>query len=216
MNLLDESVGAENWQRSHELINGNLFCNVSILVNGVWVSKQDVGKESYTEAEKGQASDSFKRACVNWGIGRELYTAPFIWIGADGVNLKDKNGKPSTYDKFSVTHIAYDTNRNITELAIKNLNTGKQVFRFGITGVNEKLPEEPKETKPKSTKKTPSKAKDDAQLRAKVLNYINQNNSPEQITALFKYFKIAGPEEMTTEICNKYIETLAKKGKSID
>lgn len=87
MNLLDETVGAENWKRSHELINGNLYCNVSIRIthdDGTteWVTKQDVGTESNTEKEKGEASDSFKRACVNWGIGRELYTAPFIWISA--------------------------------------------------------------------------------------------------------------------------------------
>ncbi|NOW12590.1 hypothetical protein B0H35_000004 [Clostridium acetobutylicum] len=47
----------------------------------MWISKQDVGTESNTEKEKGQASDSFKRACFNFGIGRELYTSPFIWIG---------------------------------------------------------------------------------------------------------------------------------------
>ena len=73
-NVLDEAVGPFNWQRSHEVIDGNLYCTVSIYdaEKGIWVSKQDVGKESYTEKEKGQASDSFKRACFNWGIGREL------------------------------------------------------------------------------------------------------------------------------------------------
>lgn len=68
MTILDETVGPENWQRSHELINGNLFCNVGIKCGNEWVWKQDVGTESYTEKEKGQASDSFKRACFNWGI----------------------------------------------------------------------------------------------------------------------------------------------------
>lgn len=77
MRILDEAVGPECWQRSHEVINGNLFCNVGIKVDGEWIWKQDVGTESYTEKEKGQASDSFKRACFNWGIGRELYTAPY-------------------------------------------------------------------------------------------------------------------------------------------
>ena len=97
MNILDETVKPENWQRSHELINGNLFCNVAINVNydkekePVWVSKQDVGVESYTEKEKGQASDSFKRACFNWGIGRELYSSPFIWITLDSKEIN--NGK---------------------------------------------------------------------------------------------------------------------------
>lgn len=208
MNLLDEEVGPENWQRSHELINGNLFCNVEILINGVWVKKQDVGTESNTQAEKGQASDSFKRACVNWGIGRELYTAPFIWVGADGCNLKENKGKVTTFDKFSVTHIAYDSSRNITELAIKNLSTGKQVFKFGMSKVPEKQP---------PTVQAKQEAKqEEAELKAKVLNYINKNNTPEQIAALFKYFKISGPSELTYDICMKYIAQLEKKGKSID
>lgn len=93
MNILDEEVGAMNWQRSHSRDNAN--CTVSIYdsENKQWVSKEDTGTESYTEKEKGLASDSFKRACFNWGIGRELYTAPFIWISANNCNLQDKNGK---------------------------------------------------------------------------------------------------------------------------
>lgn len=69
MRLLDEVVGMMNWKRSHELINGNLFCNVSIYDEdkGEWITKQDVGIESYTERQKGEASDSFKRACFCWG-----------------------------------------------------------------------------------------------------------------------------------------------------
>lgn len=68
MRVLDETVGAENWQRKHELINGNLFCSIGIKCGTEWVWKQDVGVESYTEKEKGQASDSFKRAGFNWGM----------------------------------------------------------------------------------------------------------------------------------------------------
>ena len=122
MILLDETVGAENWQRSHELINGNLYCNVGIYIKRAedggyneWVWKQDVGTESNTEAEKGQASDSFKRACVNWGIGRELYTAPFIWIPAEKIEWAE-NGKPKS--TFRVTKVDYDLNRRITQLVI--------------------------------------------------------------------------------------------------
>ena len=68
--LLDETFGPMNWQREHTIIDGNLYCTVSIWdeKKGVWVSKQDVGTESNTEKEKGQASDSFKRACFNWGM----------------------------------------------------------------------------------------------------------------------------------------------------
>src|SRR5659263_62677 len=71
MKILDETFGMCGWQRTHELINGNLFCTIKIRseVDGEWISKQDVGVESNTEKEKGQASDSFKRAAFNIGIG---------------------------------------------------------------------------------------------------------------------------------------------------
>lgn len=134
MKILDETVGAENWKRSHELINGNLFCNVSIYDESKkeWVAKQDVGTESYTEKEKGQASDAFKRACFNWGIGRELYTAPFIWITPGLVNLKEKktgSGQYTTYDKFRVTQIIVEDGE-IKALAIKNDSLNKIAFKF--------------------------------------------------------------------------------------
>ncbi|WP_425449817.1 hypothetical protein [Dethiothermospora halolimnae] len=82
MNILDETVGSMNWKREHMVVNNNLFCTVSIYdkEKEEWIGKQDVGVESFAEKVKGQASDSFKRACFNWGIGRELYTIPFIWI----------------------------------------------------------------------------------------------------------------------------------------
>lgn len=134
MKILDETVGAENWKRSHELINGNLFCNVSIYDESKkeWVTKQDVGTESYTEKEKGQASDAFKRACFNWGIGRELYTAPFIWITPGLVTLKEKkagSGQYTTYDKFRVTQIIVEGGE-IKALAIKNDSINKMAFKF--------------------------------------------------------------------------------------
>jgi len=128
-NLLDETVGSMNWQRSHQVIDGNLYCTVSIWdeVKKQWISKQDVGTESYTEKEKGQASDSFKRACFNFGIGRELYTAPFIWIPSSLCNISE--GK--CYDKFEVSEIGYDEKRNINKLVIINPKSRVEVFRMG-------------------------------------------------------------------------------------
>lgn len=141
MNILDETVGPENWQRTHELINGNLFCNVGLNVNykqeqaaPVWVWKQDVGTESYTEKEKGQASDSFKRACFNWGIGRELYTAPFIWIPSDKCNLepterKDSRGNPifACEDRFYVSEIHCES-KKIVSLSVRERKKNQVVF----------------------------------------------------------------------------------------
>ena len=110
MRLLDEVVGQMNWKREHEIINGNLYCTVSIYNDETkeWVSKQDVGVESNTEKEKGQASDAFKRACFNWGIGRELYTCPFVWINLQANEWKTGfNGKKSPKTRFYVDAIEY-------------------------------------------------------------------------------------------------------------
>ena len=89
MKILDETFGTLGWKRTHELINNNLFCNIDIwdAEKKEWIRKQDVGVESNTEKEKGQASDAFKRAAVKWGIGRFLYDLPIKVAKADGKNV---------------------------------------------------------------------------------------------------------------------------------
>ena len=136
MNILDETVGAENWQREHYEVKGNLFCRVGIKVepkaeltetqirlhDGIWVWKADCGTESNTEKEKGESSDSFKRACFNWGIGRELYTAPKTKI--KGCTKKiNRNGKDvwvPEYYAFDVVEmeVSDEMPRRITALTI--------------------------------------------------------------------------------------------------
>lgn len=132
MQLLDEVVGAENWKRSHEVVNGNLFCTVSIRTdNGEWVSKQDVGTESNTEKEKGQASDAFKRACFNWGIGRELYTCPFVWVALNADEWRaGYNGKQQPKTRFSVDAIEYDEARRVSYLSVKD-DKGNVRYTYG-------------------------------------------------------------------------------------
>ena len=133
MNILDETVGPENWQRKHYECKGNLFCSVGILCDGNWIWKDDCGTESMAEKQKGEASDSFKRACFNWGIGRELYTAPFIWVAADKMKItKGNNGKYSTYDKFYVEKIKVENGR-IAGLSIVRIDRGKYVRVFVYT-----------------------------------------------------------------------------------
>lgn len=148
MNLLDE-LGVK-WKREHHVINNNLFCTVSIWDDEIkeWVSRQDVGTESNTEAAKGEASDSFKRACFNWGIGRELYSAPFIWIAADYYKSYQKNGKYGTYDKFEVKNIEY-VDKEITNLTIINAKTKEVVYSMNSykTGVNKTPKWKPSDTK---------------------------------------------------------------------
>ena len=133
MNILDETVGAMNWQRGHSVIDGNLYCTISIWdeEKEQWVTKSDVGTESNTEKEKGQASDSFKRAGFNWGIGRELYSAPFVYITLqDGEWYKGKDGRPKSSAKFKVKTVAYDENRNIVKLIVVD-SKGSVRYTFG-------------------------------------------------------------------------------------
>ena len=133
MKILDETLGIAGWQRSHEVINGQLFCNVSIYDEDKkeWIKKQDVGVESFSEAEKGRASDAFKRACFNVGIGRELYTAPDIWVeDISGSNTKNA----WKWEKYRVKEIGYD-DRKISSLVIEEYYKYKwqEVYRFPKT-----------------------------------------------------------------------------------
>ena len=130
MAILDETFGPMNWQRHHSRDNANCVVAVWDKEKGTWVEKEDVGTAGVTEPEKALASDSFKRACTNWGIGRELYTAPFIWVPADKVELIQYNGKTSTRDKFSVKSISYNEKTgDISELTIVN-QKGTAVFSW--------------------------------------------------------------------------------------
>lgn len=120
MDMLDETIKPMNWKREHTRDNANCIVSIWDEDKKMWVGKEDTGTESNTEAQKGLASDSFKRACFNWGIGRELYTAPFIYIkplDAEEIYL-GKNGKHTTNTKFKVNKISCDANKNIIGLEI--------------------------------------------------------------------------------------------------
>lgn len=136
MNILDETLSAENWQRDHKEVKGNLYCGVGVWDKdkSQWIWKWDCGVESNTEKEKGEASDSFKRACVNVGIGRELYTSPYIKIFCQMEEVKTKDDKTiyklpneEVKRKFRVKEIAYNENKEIIKLVIVD-NKNVQVF----------------------------------------------------------------------------------------
>lgn len=153
MNILDETVGCENWQRDHKEIKGNLYCGVAIWSEKTsqWIWKWDCGTESNTEKEKGEASDSFKRACFNLGIGRELYTSPIIKVGCPCEKVGNAYKIPDTekYRKFKVKEIEYNAKREISKLIIVDTN-GVQVFpklRQEFKPVEEILPKKESEYK---------------------------------------------------------------------
>ena len=132
MAILDETVGQMNWQRDHKEVKGNLYCGVGVWDEDKqqWIWKWDCGAESFSDKEKGEASDSFKRACFNLGIGRSLYSSPFIWIECDCPDKKMpieeqrrvKNMRVSTYEVVDGI---------VTKFEIVDAN-GKSVFRYGI------------------------------------------------------------------------------------
>ena len=190
MNLLDETVGSMNWQRSHTRDNANCIVSIWDDAKNQWVSKEDTGTESFTEKEKGLASDSFKRACFNWGIGRELYTAPFIWVMASNVKLIDKNGKKSTYDKFKVKSIGYSDTGIINALEVVNAQTNKVVYQMRS---NEPI---------KEKMITPD------QLATLTL-MISVSNA--DIDALLKYYKVDDLGKMTVSMFKSAMELLEKK-----
>ena len=212
-NILDEVVGPFKWKREHTRDNRN--CIVSIWSDDLkqWISKEDTGTESNTEREKGLASDSFKRACFNWGIGRELYTAPFIWIPGDKCNITEYKGKLVCYDRFTVKGIGY-RDGVITGVEIKNQATGKICFKWGE--INEEAPDkpeqpddEPPEVKPiapQATVETASKLPKAAQTLSPVMNYIRN-----EISDIQQLCGIATFEEAKKQV-DDFAKALAESG----
>lgn len=140
MRILDEIVGTENWQKEFYEHKGTLFCRVGIFckvgarVNPTdnvceWVWKADAGEPSNMSAQKGEASDAFKRACTNWGIGRELYTSPFIWVPAGKCDISQSGQKATCRDHFSVAKIQIEDGE-ITGLRIQNDTKGCVAFSW--------------------------------------------------------------------------------------
>lgn len=162
MRLLDEVVGWANWKREHQCLKNVIYCGVSIYDEDKkeWITKWDAGKESNTEAEKGEASDSFKRACFNVGVGRELYTAPFIWVS--GANKSDR---------FYVKEVDYNKNREISKLIIINEKTKEVAYTFGCGYQNnEPKQETKKETQPRVINVSDIKVADTFEQKHEITN----------------------------------------------
>lgn len=149
-NLLDETFGPDRWQNDFKIVDGVLYGGIGIESgDGEWIWKWDAGTESNTEAEKGRASDAFKRAGFKWGIGRELYTAPFTWISSKMCIIKEgRNGKLVCNDDFVVSEIEYNDQQEISSLKIVNEKTQKQVFSWkkGERVIPPAEPETPRES----------------------------------------------------------------------
>jgi len=146
MQILDESVGTTGWQRKHLRDNQNCIVSIWDGAKNQWIEKEDTGSESNTEKEKGLASDSFKRSCVNWGIGRELYSSPFIWIKLDASEVKANNGRHNLGFgvSFHIDTIEYSEDRKITKLIIKD---SKGKVRYTMPTIATAIKPKPKPVK---------------------------------------------------------------------
>lgn len=137
MRILDEVAGVGFWQKDYKIIDGNLYCGIGVYVQdlGDWVWKWDVGVESNTEKEKGQASDAQKRAGFAWGIGRELYDFPLIQVklNANEFEVRADGRAQQTYNlklRDWTWNIERDANGKISNLVAADQN-GEIRFQSG-------------------------------------------------------------------------------------
>lgn len=200
--ILDETFGMFGWKRSHQSIDGNLYCTVEVYdeEKKIWVAKQDVGTTSYSEKEKGQASDSFKRACFNWGIGRELYTAPFIWIQEELANIQKKGDKLYCNDHYKVASIDYNDNREITYLVIVN-GKGDCVYNMQSKPASGNGRKKQQKKKPQAGALTGDQM---AALQAEL------DRTGVAMEAVQERYQIGTMEEMNAAMYKRVMEALAK------
>lgn len=194
MDVLDETVGPLNWQRKHNRENANCIVSIYDEDKKIWVEKEDTGTESFTEKEKGLASDSFKRACFNWGIGRELYTSPFIWISDSNYIKKSKEGKLALTDKFSVKEI----------IVVDKIITGLEIIDSKGTVVFSTKSK-------KTTKKEQDKAQEYLDSRAGMIEKLTKYVTGENLERTLNHFGVKEINEMTDKQLQEAIKKIFKK-----
>lgn len=191
-NILDDTVGPMNWQRHHSRDNANCIVSIWDDEKKLWIEKEDTGTESYTEKEKGLASDSFKRACFNWGIGRELYTAPNMFVfKKDLKDHKQEGTRWTCKDSFKVTAIDYIDER-IVYVKVLNLKSNKEI-EFGTPGQAQK----------RIDKVAASKI-DEVKVKALEKRCKNDNINIKAITDHFKVASLNDLTEKQLSILNQY------------
>lgn len=201
MTILDETVGAMNWQRRHTRDNANCIVSLYDDIHGQWIEKEDTGTESNTEKEKGLASDSFKRACTNWGIGRELYTAPFIWVDAAAVEWTEKNGKQIPRTRFKVAEIGYDEKCRINRLKIVT-DKGKTAYQLGAA--SRPLPEQNEQAEPKISAAT-----------AKYIEQLIADTNTSRLSML-KHYGVTSVNDLSRTQANECVERLKARKNETD
>ena len=193
------------------------YCTVEVFDKETmqWISKQDVGTMGYTEKEKSQASDSFKRACFNWGIGRELYTAPFIWVPAGKalVQMKEGPNKEKRYycnERFSVLSIAYSNDREISGLVISN-DKGQKVYELKAKADTGRRKEEEQSEGKKEGVQQRQKTKKGGLSREQMEHlHAELGRTGVAMEDVKERYQIQEPEAMGEELYKKVMAALSK------
>lgn len=199
MDLLDETVKPHLWQSDYKVVNDNLYAGIGICCSGEWVWKWDCGIESRPDGDgnekKGEASDAFKRAGFKWGIGRELYTSPFIWISSDVLPVKCVNNKyylKDAFTKLSVSKIEYqDKKISLLELVDEK---GRVVYTFP------KGNKTPIRVAPMSEQNPMSEPKS---LREDLQRMIDTVNSVDGLRNIFALYKDECDEQVLLQACQE-------------
>lgn len=204
MNILDETFGIFGWQKHYEMIGGQLFCTIEIWDDEkkCWIAKQDVGVESNSEPEKGRASDAQKRAAFCVGIGRELYTAPKIWIPANKIDLvQKKDGKLQVKTYFKVTHMEIE-NKRIVSLEIAAKSRGRDWEEVYSMSNKKPVQEQPEQ-------KQPPPEKQEALTRMELISALYNmdrkicNMTGSELGSMVKYCVEHSPFDLDPSECNE-------------
>ena len=204
--ILDETFGINGWKDRYEEIKGNLFCTISLWDSETkqWIDKCDCGTKSFSEKEKGEASDAFKRAGFNVGIGRELYTRIFYFANVS--TRKNDKGKwelVNRYEKFTVAEISTNVEtEKIEKIKIAD-SKGNIVFSYGYS----------KQTTKKIEKvDKPVEMIEEGQLQAIRILLAKDDTLKQKV---YKKFTIEHSEEMLTKLtkidATKLINQLKEK-----
>ena len=207
--ILDETFGAWNWQSKYYQVKNTMVCSVGVYNESrkEWIWKDNGGDDDYqAEQVKAELSDAFKRACFNWGIGRELYYSPKIWINAQGEN--------TTSARYSVKVIEYDDKKRITRLVIINDKTKEVVFLFGkeqkVAQNGENTPKNPSES---ANEQKGSIDKNDLKtIQAYIAAYNSEDSRKRFYAYLEKTYGTMNPEMLTLSQGKQVLKMLSGKG----
>lgn len=164
-NRLDDVVGADHWYNKYkpwhrftvkvrsdrnasefeerEIISQ--LCGIAIYFESCkeWITKWDGAEDTDIEQVKGGLSDSMKRAAVQWGIGRILYSMDPVWVNVEqkGRSIFIMDGERPNLDKAYLNMLARMGLTAPTSSGLKSLLTPKNTAEAPQAGEQPKAPD---------------------------------------------------------------------------